>query len=1029
MAQGARGSTFATGEAFCRPTQILSNPVSPAERGRTRFFSIFLLLCIVCANCLLIAGFAEAAPQAAGPLRNFTVRVWTTADGLPQETVQALAQTRDRYLWVGTAGGLVRFDGTSFKTFNRTNTPTIRENSIFSLLATSDGSLWIGTEGGGALHYRDGIFEPFGEQQGLTDGFVRTIFEDQESAIWLGTDNGVFRLESGHFRRIDNTSGFPSITVHTIIRARDGALWIAGSRLVRWKNSVAEDWPLGPNSTQTAIKAMIEASNGSFYLGGVNGLYEFRANGHPGMGEPKKIAGLDDTIRSLHQTTNGDIWIATTKHGVFLYHDGSIVPVTLTQNPVRNAAFCILEDKDHSLWIGTQTGLARLRQTAITTVVIPDAGASDFGNVYEDPQGKMWFAYSHLYEFSNDKLERVNFSALGAVAVHNVFRDRGGALWIGTDGQGVFRLSKGAVKHYTIANGLVNNFVRVIVQDVAGGVWIGTDGGLSHWYATASGTPTIDTILGYTAVRDVLAEENGDLWVAAAEGLRFHHDDGFVENSVTKQLRQEKVLTLCKDSRGGLWFGTEDNGIFRWKDGHLFHYTQSDGLPTDQIYKILEDKNQRIWFSSSNGISSASLSSFESTGSEPSRRLPVTFYAAAEDMQCTQVYGDIQPAGFVARDGHVWFPGIEGPIRMPLTTEVPVEPAPVTIDGMVVNGRSVDAAPRITLRPDTSRVEFHFTTILPQSPERIRYRYKLFGFDKDWTDAAGERAADYTNLPPGSYEFHVIAYDLNDPGGTTGAELALDQKPYFYRTSWFLWLCILLIVAIALAGNRIYVRNLQSRYAGILQERARVARELHDTLIQGCTTVSALLDASSLTQGASSENLLMHAREQIRDTTESTRRAVWNLRNDERSHDHFDREIDSLISKFRKDFELPVQINISGRPFDISEECEHELMMVMREALYNSARHSHATNVSANVKYDSSGLILELADNGIGFDTAAVMRSGDLHYGLKGLQERIARIKGNVTIESAIGKGTSITISLSRGRATKAGRLKSAVQS
>ncbi len=552
MAHALRSSTFATGEAIFRTSQILSNPTSQEERGRTRTFSLSLLLCVAVANCLPIAGFAEAAAPAAEPLRNFTVRAWTTADGLPQETVQALAQTLDRYLWAGTTGGLVRFDGTSFTTFNRTNTPAICENSIFSLLAARDGSLWIGTEGGGALHYRDGSFEPFGEQQGLTSGFVRSILEDSKGAIWLGTDNGVFRLEGGHFRRIDNTPGFPSITVHTIIQARDGALWIAGSRLVRWKNSIAEDWALGPNSTQTAIKAMLEASNGSFYLGGVNGLYELRANCNPGKSEPKKIAGLGDTIRSLHEAANGAIWIATTKHGVFLYHDGGIVPVKLTQDPVRNAAFCILEDKDHSLWVGTQTGLARLRQTAITSVLLPDAGASDFGNVYEDPQGKMWFAYSHLYQFSNDKLERVDFSALGPIAVHSVFRDRSGALWIGTDGQGVFRLSGGKVEHYTIANGLVNNFVRVIVQDGAFGVWIGADGGLSHWYTTASGGPTINTVLGYTAVRDVLAEENGDLWVAAAEGLRFHHNGAFEENAVTNQLRQEKVLTLCKDSAGGL---------------------------------------------------------------------------------------------------------------------------------------------------------------------------------------------------------------------------------------------------------------------------------------------------------------------------------------------------------------------------------------------------------------------------------------------------------------------------------------------
>jgi ligand-binding sensor domain-containing protein/signal transduction histidine kinase len=1008
----AGSALFPKEDPVCSRRQII--------RSATRAITLFVL-CLIAMAYFAVSALARVT----APLHNFTERAWTTVDGLPQETVQAVAQAADRYLWVGTTGGLVRFDGSSFKTFDRHNTPAIRENSIFSLLVARDGSLWIGTEGGGALRYRDGKFEPFANRQGLTNGFVRAILEDAQGVIWLGTDNGLFRFKGGQFRRIDDRPGFPSITVHAIIQASDGALWIAGSRLVRWENSIAKDYPLGREPTQAAIKALLESPSGALYLGGVNGLYEIRPTSKSATNLPEKIRGVDSTVRSLHQDANGNLWIATTKQGVLQYRDRKIVPLKLPQNAIRNAAFCIFEDKDASLWIGTQTGLVRLRQTAIMTVPLPDIGSSDFGNVYQDPQGMMWFAYSHLYQFANGKLKRVEFSSLGAVPIHNIFRDKSGTLWIGTDGHGVFRLSRGTIQNYKIANGLVNNFVRVIVADGADGVWIGTDGGLSHWHKSISGAPAIDTVLGYTTIRDILSEGDGDLWVAAAEGVKLLHNGTFEENSVTNQLRQEKILTLCEDSTGGLWFGTEDNGIFLWKNGFLSHYTQSDGLPTDQIYKILEDKSHRMWFSSSSGISSAMLTDFEKVSNQPNPHLPFTFYSTSEDMQGMQVYGGIQPAGFVARDGHVWFPGTQGPIRMPLKTEKSTNPALVEIDGIIVNGRKVDTASQITLRPDTSRVEFHFSTILPQSPERIRYQYRLVGFEKNWIDASGERVADYTNLPPGRYQFHVIAYDLNSPTVVTEATVEVIQKPHFYRTSWFFAICILIIVAIVFAGNRFHLRNLHARYAGILQERARVARELHDTLIQGCTTVSALLDASSITYGESSKNLLTHAREQIQETTENTRRAVWNLRNDELARDRFDQAIDSLVGKFRKDFELPVQINVSGKTFDISEECEHELMMVMREALYNSARHSRASNVFVNLKYGVAGLALELADDGAGFDVTKVMQHSELHYGLKGIGERIARIGGDVKIESAVGKGTNIRISLSRGKASKLRVLKS----
>jgi two-component sensor histidine kinase len=368
----------------------------------------------------------------------------------------------------------------------------------------------------------------------------------------------------------------------------------------------------------------------------------------------------------------------------------------------------------------------------------------------------------------------------------------------------------------------------------------------------------------------------------------------------------------------------------------------------------------------------------------------------------------------MARDGHVWFAGIDGPIRIPQSARPEGEPAPVSIDAVIANGRSVGGDGTIRLGPGTSRVEFHYTAILPQSPERIRYRYRLDGFDRDWTEPTTAKTADYTNLPAGHYVFHVMAYDMNNPQRRAEAVVGFAEVPHFYRTYWFISLCALLLIGMVVAGHGIYTQQVRAKYRGILQERARVARELHDTLIQGCTTVSALLEASSLTDGTESESLVDHARKQIRSTTEMARRVVWNLRNDEKSHEGFAQTVELIVSSFRKDFNLPVEYLVSGRPIALSGEVEHELRMVMRETLYNAARHAQATEVRLEICYRHDAMEVMLSDDGIGFDVQRVTDNCSDHYGLKGIQERMARIGGKVRIESRAGEGTRIIIRLPR---------------
>jgi len=958
---------------------------------------------------LAVACHAATAESGNGVARSYTLRAWTAADGLPLGTIQALTQSSDRYLWVGTDGGLVRFDGSTFQSMH-----ALPQKSIFALQTARDGSLWIGTEGAGAYRMLHGNVESYGAARGLTNAFIRAIVQDAAGAVWVGTDDGLFRTAGGRFERIDNTAAFPAMTVHSILAARDGSLWIGGSRLVRWNRGAAEEWPWNGNTAQTAIKSMLERSDGSLELGCVNGLYRITAAGRAAHQAAVKVAGVDDTVRALHQTARGALWIATSRHGVLVAEQGAPVPLPVRQSAVGKTALSICEDSDGNLWIGGQAGLTRLHSTEIATIPLPAARSSDYGTLFEDRDGTMWFAYSGLYQYATGRLRPMQFPGLQAASVHTVYRDRTGTLWLGTNGQGIYRIAQGKTHHYTIGNGLVNNFIRAVVQGADGTIWIATDGGLSRWAADASGAPRMSNVLVNTTARDLLATAEGDLWVATRTGIVHLRGSTQLRDQLTERLRDEIVSSLGRDADGTLWLGTENDGIFRWKNGRVDQFTRQQGLPTDRILKVLVDRSGTLWMSSTNGVASIPVRSFDAVAEGRGRSLAVNVFSVEEELQSAQIYGSYPSSGLMTRDGHVWFAGIDGPIRIPQAARPEGEPAPVSIDAVIANGRSVGGDGTIRLGPGTSRVEFHYTAILPQSPERIRYRYRLDGFDRDWTEPTTAKTADYTNLPAGHYVFHVMAYDMNNPQRRAEAVVGFAEVPHFYRTYWFISLCALLLIGMVVAGHGIYTQQVRAKYRGILQERARVARELHDTLIQGCTTVSALLEASSLTDGTESESLVDHARKQIRSTTEMARRVVWNLRNDEKSHEGFAQTVELIVSSFRKDFNLPVEYLVSGRPIALSGEVEHELRMVMRETLYNAARHAQATEVRLEICYRHDAMEVMLSDDGIGFDVQRVTDNCSDHYGLKGIQERMARIGGKVRIESRAGEGTRIIIRLPR---------------
>jgi ligand-binding sensor domain-containing protein/signal transduction histidine kinase len=965
--------------------------------------------------CLLSAG-ARAAGE---PPITYTSRTWQMEDGLPEQTVQAFAQTKDRYLWIGTTGGLLRFDGSRLVLFDRDNTSAFSDNNVFSLTVTSDDALWIATEGGGLIRYKDGAFRPFSAKDGLLNDFVRVVYQDRKGRIWIGTDNGLFQFREDRIDRIDNGNGIPAVAVHAIHEDEQGRLWAGGSKLFSLNGSAYQEYRLAGEGSQNRVKSITQTRDGAIWVGTIGGLYRMVA----GADAFRKVEETSGTVRFLKETSDGTLWIGTIGHGIYKYRKQEFSQMTAPETLPSNTALNLFEDIEGNIWVGTQEGMLRLSKTPIQTVTLPDAGDYDAETVYGDHNGDLWIAAADLFRFRDGKATRVHLPGISGVRVRNVFRDNEDALWVGTEGRGVFRQTGNKLTHYMVKDGLVNNFVRAFLQARDGSIWVATDEGVSRWHAGRFTSYQERDGLCYFSTRTLAEDRNGDIWVGTDRGVSHLQSGRFAKDAVTEALRHEKIWAIREDSDGGLWFGTRTGGLYRWRFGKLIHFTTAQGLASNSIYELLQDRRDNFWISGPNGISVINRRELDAIAEDPSHPLSLTLYGISDGLETTQMYGAEKPGGVLTSQGEVWFASNKGPVRVSLNPTPPKGPAPVVIDSVLADGLQVPDLGRISLNPDNAKIEVHYTVIQLRSQERVRFRYMLDGFDKSWTDASSRRVAYYTNLPPGRYQFRVAAFEMSDPQQIAETAVEIVQTPHFYRTAWFLGCSLLLLAASVWGGYKFRMRQVHSRFQAVLKERNRLAREMHDTLIQGCAGVSALLEAhSSLddSEPSAKDDLLGCVRTQLRSTINEAREAVWDLRHADGSATAIGPILGNMTQQVSHEFGVSVEYKVSGRPFDLDQSTAHELLMVVREALHNAIRHGQPTKVQVDVGFEKKELRVQVRDDGRGFDTATVSSQPNGHYGLVGIRERAKRIGGVLVLNSRLGAGTDLTLSVPR-KASAAG--------
>jgi ligand-binding sensor domain-containing protein/signal transduction histidine kinase len=965
----------------------------------------------VCAFVFFLAMQLDAVTQRTLP-DGYTRRVWQTQDGLPENTVQAFAQTPDHYLWIGTSGGLVRFDGARFVVFDRGNTPEIHENSIFCLTVSRDGSLWAGTDGGGLLRYQNGVFRAYSAAGGLTNAFVRAVYEDREATLWAGTDDGLFRLSGGRFIRKDGNGKIPALAVHDIQEDHRGRLWVGGSRLVMIQGSECKEFPLEGYPSATRVKSILETSDGTLWVGTVSGLQRRRAAQESARFE--KLPDISSTVRVLREDTAGTLWIGSIGEGLFRFRDGRFTRVRTPDDPPSRTVLALFEDSEQNLWGGMQTGLLRLSRTAMSTFPLPDAPNADFGTIYPDRDGSLFVASTDLYRVNprRDDAERISSPGPG-IRVRNVFRDSSGALWVGTDGHGAFRSKAGSQAHYTRRSGLTNDFIRAFLESRDGSIWIGTDEGVNRWHNGAITNYAVADGLCYFSVRTLMEDSRGDLWIGTDRGVSHWRNGSFLRDEVTERLRSEKVWTIHETKDGGLWFGTRGGGLIRWRAAKLTSFNSGQGLASNSIYQILEDARGTFWMSGPNGISSVARHDLDLLADHPEFHPAVTLYGLSDGVEATQMHGGTQPAGCLTPSGELWFPSNRGPVRILPDQTRPGDLPQVVIEQVLVDGREEPVTGRLLVPPGEGKLQIDYSAIRLRSQERIRFRYMLEGFDRDWTEPLNSRVANYTNLPPGEYRFRVQAFEMNMPDKATQAWLGIDWRPHVYRTGWFLALCAALTLTTVWSAYRFRLSQVHDRFDAVLEERNRIAREIHDTVIQGCASTSALLEAVvslDLDEAGPGRALLDSARDQVRETIDEARRAVWDLRQKGSAPPGLGTLLDQMTRQMSQVSHVPVRFETSGRPVALDDTVAHVVLMVAREAVSNAVRHAQPQAVRVYVHFAAGSLRLQVIDDGRGFNSEKALTTGAGHFGLVGMRERVEGVGGRFEVKTSPGDGTALSM-------------------
>jgi signal transduction histidine kinase/ligand-binding sensor domain-containing protein len=967
---------------------------------------------------------------------------WKIRDGFAKGSILSIAQTPDGYLWLGTAFGLSRFDGVRNVPWQPPPDQHLPSTTITRLVAARDGTLWIGTWNGLAS-WKNGMLTQYAELA----GWIFALFEDDEGSIWAGTngppDGKLCEIRNGSVRCHSELGGVGH-GVFGLYKDGKGNLWVGLETGVwRWRPGPPEFYAV-PGLPNGRMQGMADGEDGALLIATTGAVMRL-ADGKAEVVHPFPAARRGFRVLRMLGDRDGGLWVAPAGRGIVHIHQGRTDVFSQLDGLSGDDIYDLFEDREGNIWVGTINGLDRFRELPVVTYS-RSQGLSDipWGGVLAARDGSVWFS-------TLDGLDRLNQgqvtvyrqhrarpggretagSGLPDEGVGSLFQDSRGRIWVSTL-TGIGYLENDRFIHTVVPGGLTG----ALTEDTSGNLWIANhDLGLFRlsprqelqripWAAVGRKDPAV-----------VLAPDplQGGVWLGFSKGGVAWFRDGHVHSSYSDAdgLGEGRVNQLRFDGEGALWIATE-GGLSRLKNGRIATLTSKSGLPCDGVQWTMEDKAQSFWLMMPCGlvrVARSELDAWAIAADKTARTIQATTFDSSDGLRSLAVVGDYTPRAAESPDGKLWFIAPDG-ISVVDPSHLPFNklPPPVHSEQIIADRKeywknlSGDPGSNPHLPALVRDLEIDYAALSLVAPEKVRFRYKLEGWDRDWQDAGNRRQTFYSNLPPRNYRFRVVASNDSGVWNETGDTLDFSIAPAYYQTNWFRAACVAAVMGLLWGLYQLRLRQIAREFnAGLearVNERTRIARELHDSLLQGFHGMMFRLQAvRDMLPGRASEAMqaLDIALERGDKAIAEGRDTVSNLRKSiDGDHDIAQALTalgEELAAQSGSDSVPRLRVLLEGKQRELNPMLRDEIYRIAREALRNAFRHAKAQKIEAEITYGDSEFLLHVRDDGLGIDSEVAnhgARAG--HWGLPGMRERAKSFGGNLEVWSEHGAGTEIEL-------------------
>jgi signal transduction histidine kinase/ligand-binding sensor domain-containing protein len=984
---------------------------------RTLLISFLVML-----SC--VPAFADAGDRT---ITQFQHTAWTAKDGAPT-TIVSIAQTADGYLWLGTLSGLFRFDGVRFEQYQPRSGGNFPSNEIASLLALLDGGLWIGFMHGGASLLKDGHVTTYGEPEGIPSGRVSALVQDQAGTVWAAIyGRGLARLEDGHWTRIGANWNFPGESAQTAFVDREGSLWVATDHTVVLLPRGAKSFQ--PTGEHIGVVCQIaEAPDGGLWIAETSrNVRRLRfPDRHASIPEVRvgSQAVLFDETGALWATSLGDgiAWVRRPGElgpGVVRQNNQAVVMFTHKNDLTDDVVLSIFRDREDNVWVGTPKGLERFYKGNLVPVVFPPGyqklviAAGDNGAVWTGSQSR-----------PITQVQGMKMTAYIDDPISCAYRAPNGEIWLGGFGK-VYHVSGGEilVSRSRFKADDRSAIVMAITQDRAGRLWIALNNGDLWTIKSGLWQRYENAALPSSAVRAEYTDAQGKLWFGYGSNLVAVLDNGSVQPFSEHDGVAVGGVKVVRGRSEDVWIGGE-NGLAFFKRGR-FQMLGADGAkPFSGISGIVETPDGSLWLSEARGVIHIPVTEIQKAFRDPAYKVQYRLFDFADGLP-----GAIQqvaaPTAIEGTDGRLWFATTGGLVWIdPMRIRRNLLPPSVNVLSVGANGKDYADLTSLNLGPRTTSIQIAYTALSLTVPERVRFRYKLEGFDKDWQDAGRHREAFYSNLGPGHYRFHVIACNNDGVWNESGAAMEFSISPTFYQAAWFRVLCVAALLGLLWTLYRFRLQQLHRQFnIGLearVNERTRIARELHDTLLQSFHGLMFQFQAA--------RNMLPRRPDEAIDVLDSAigateqaitegRSAIQQLRSEQIDEG----DLAQWLTSIGEELARAQQTNGDSPIFRVTVEGEQslsplprtEVCRITREILQNAFRHAQAHHIEAEIRYDDRLLRVRIRDDGKGIDPQVLQAGGSKgHWGLRGARERAQQIGASLEFWSEAGAGTEVQLSV-----------------